>query len=131
MDINQALDAVRDNAMAHQANNTKLRTILAEVAELAYALDGEHEHTPEIELVQIAGICVNWLVRLTRVAGDAADGAAETMTLGRITRPERVEHGFFEWAIESNFMPGLDFAGHRHSRPGSNWGRRGCNPGGV
>ena len=62
--IDDVLLLVRKNAMAHQNNNTKLRTILAEVAELAYALDGEHEHPPELELTQIAGICVNWLIRL-------------------------------------------------------------------
>lgn len=62
--IDDVLVLVRENVIAHQKNNTKLRTILAEVAELAYALDGEHEHPPELELIQIAGICVNWITRL-------------------------------------------------------------------
>lgn len=64
MDIDAALALVRENAITHQDKNTKLRTILGEVAELAYALDNQHEHTPKYELVQIAGICVNWITRL-------------------------------------------------------------------
>ena len=35
--------------------------LLEEVAELGMALQGEHEHKPELELTQIAGICTNWL----------------------------------------------------------------------
>jgi len=35
--------------------------LLEEVAELAAALEGKHEHSPEIELVQIGGIAANWL----------------------------------------------------------------------
>ena len=38
-----------------------LARLLEEVAELGMALQNEHEHTPEIELTQIASICVNWL----------------------------------------------------------------------
>ncbi len=64
MTIDEVLALIRENAITHQSNNTKLRTILGEVAELAYALDGEHEHPPIYELTQIAGICVNWIVRL-------------------------------------------------------------------
>ena len=44
--------------------NASLRTLLEEVAELAAALDGKHEHPPELELVQIAGICLTWLKRM-------------------------------------------------------------------
>ena len=32
-----------------------------EVEELTQSLAGKHEHTPEIELRQIASICLNWL----------------------------------------------------------------------
>lgn len=46
--------------------NASLRTLLVEVAELAAALDGKHEHPPELELVQIAGICLTWLRRMRR-----------------------------------------------------------------
>jgi|GEM_PF-3594764 len=77
MNIEQALSLVRKNAVSNQHRNTKLRTIIAEVGELAYALDGKHEHPPELELVQIAGICVNWLVRLTTIVADTGDDMEE------------------------------------------------------
>jgi len=34
---------------------------MQEVGELASAISDNHEHTPAFELVQVAGICVNWL----------------------------------------------------------------------
>lgn len=35
--------------------------MVEEVGELAGALKGTHEHTPDWELSQIAAICLNWL----------------------------------------------------------------------
>jgi hypothetical protein len=38
-----------------------LAGLMEEVGELAGALVGQHEHSPESELIQIASICENWL----------------------------------------------------------------------
>lgn len=38
-----------------------LAGIMEEVLELALSLEGKHEHTPELELKQIAAIAINWL----------------------------------------------------------------------
>ena len=38
-----------------------LQGLVEEVGELASALAGRHEHTPELELRQIAAIAINWL----------------------------------------------------------------------
>jgi len=38
-----------------------LQGLVEEVGELASALAGRHEHTPEFELRQIAAIALNWL----------------------------------------------------------------------
>ena len=62
--MRKALRDIGENATSHQEKHPTLRTLLAEVAELAYALDGEHKHPPEYELVQIGGIVVNWLERI-------------------------------------------------------------------
>lgn len=35
--------------------------LVEEVAELAAALEGQHAHSPDWELTQIASICLNWL----------------------------------------------------------------------
>ena len=46
-----------------------------ELGELSGALLGRHEHSPEIELRQIAGICINWLeYRASRQSVGADDG---------------------------------------------------------
>ena len=37
------------------------RRLVEEICELSDALDGTHEHTPDVELMQIAAICLNWL----------------------------------------------------------------------
>jgi len=63
--LNQIVNHIVINAGDNEDKNTTLPTLLAEVAELAYALEGRHEHPPEHELIQIAGICINWLRRLT------------------------------------------------------------------
>ena len=38
-----------------------LSRLMEEVGELASALNGRHEHTPELELMQVATLCLNWL----------------------------------------------------------------------
>lgn len=38
-----------------------LGALVEELGELGSALNGEHEHSPDVELEQIAGICLNWL----------------------------------------------------------------------
>jgi len=40
-----------------------VRLLLGEVWELLLALVGRHEHSPQIELMQIAGICANWIAK--------------------------------------------------------------------
>lgn len=62
--MDDATRNVIENANAHRNKHPTLRTLLAEIAELAYALDGEHQHTPEEELIQIGGIAINWLRRM-------------------------------------------------------------------
>lgn len=49
---------MRDNSAS---NERKYLTLCAEVGELADAIKGKHEHSPQVELIQIAGICINWL----------------------------------------------------------------------
>ena len=38
-----------------------LAGLIAEVGELANSLHGNHRHPPDLELKQIAAICLNWL----------------------------------------------------------------------
>lgn len=38
-----------------------LASLMEEVLELALALEGKHEHTPELELKQIGSIAIGWL----------------------------------------------------------------------
>jgi len=40
------------------------RMLMEEVAELTLALEGKHEHTPDLELTEIAGICINWIEKI-------------------------------------------------------------------
>ena len=42
-------------------DNYWYRMLAEEFAELTLALEGKHEHCPDLELMQIAGICINWL----------------------------------------------------------------------
>lgn len=39
----------------------RLVVLLRELGELSNSVYGKHEHSPELELIQIAGIAVNWL----------------------------------------------------------------------
>ena len=65
-EVDEVLEQVRRNAMLHIDKCPCLAMLLAEVSELAYAIVGRHEHPMELELTQIAGICVNWLRLLAR-----------------------------------------------------------------
>ena len=67
MDI--VLKDIARNARENEHKYPTLRTLLSEISELAYALDGEHEHPPELELVEIGGIVVNWLRRIYQAKG--------------------------------------------------------------
>ena len=57
----EAVAAIILNANRHRGETPTMRMLLAEIAELAYALEGEHEHSPDIELAQIGGIAINWI----------------------------------------------------------------------
>jgi NTP pyrophosphatase (non-canonical NTP hydrolase) len=37
--------------------------LVQEVGELSASLADDHEHTPDYEMTQIAGICINWLAK--------------------------------------------------------------------
>jgi hypothetical protein len=41
--------------------STWIKGLLEEVRELQDALEGKHKHPPDLELMQIAAICMNWL----------------------------------------------------------------------
>jgi len=56
-----ALESAIDNADCHTDVGPTLVMLREEVDELAEALSGTHEHQPEYELAQIAGIAINWL----------------------------------------------------------------------
>jgi uncharacterized protein YejL (UPF0352 family) len=58
MDLLVAVALVEDNAYRFR---DKMPTLMAEVAELARALEGKHEHSPALELVEIGGIVLNML----------------------------------------------------------------------
>ena len=45
-----------------------LGALVEEVGELGAALNGEHHHTPELELRQISSIAINWLRKRARAA---------------------------------------------------------------
>lgn len=70
----QILSTVAANADKHSQAKTWqdkpdwfwLVSLLEEVGELALALIGLHRHTPEVELTQIAGICINWIEKRSK-----------------------------------------------------------------
>jgi len=45
------------------SDDHKLVVLLRELGELSNSLYEKHEHPPELELIQISGICINWLRR--------------------------------------------------------------------
>lgn len=62
------IEAVIENAdhfeykwKEHKTDARKFLSLMEEVGELASSLKGDHEHPMEVELIQIAGICINWL----------------------------------------------------------------------
>lgn len=57
-------DVVMKNAWEHRLCRPSLRMLVEEVGELAAALAGDHEHPPEWELRQIAGIALHWLINI-------------------------------------------------------------------
>jgi len=67
--LDKATRDILKNAAENEHRYPTLRTLLAEVSELAYALEGEHEHPPEFELTEIGGIVLNWLRRIYRAKG--------------------------------------------------------------
>ena len=44
--------------------------LLQEMGELSSSLIGDHPDPPELELCQIASICLNWLDKRTKELGD-------------------------------------------------------------
>jgi hypothetical protein len=63
MELQQAITFIRRNAEQHEGKQPTLGTLLEEIAELARALEGKHEHPPELELIQIGGIVANMLTQ--------------------------------------------------------------------
>lgn len=53
-------------------NAIRMDALLEEVEELRDALAGNHEHPPQLELLQIGGIVFNWLRLFPREAIDSA-----------------------------------------------------------
>jgi len=51
----------KDNALENEPESFWLMKLIEEVQELSDSLDGAHHHEPELELCQIAAICLNWL----------------------------------------------------------------------
>lgn len=49
------------NHWREKSNSYWFARLIEEVAELGMSLEGEHEHVPELELTQIASICINWM----------------------------------------------------------------------
>jgi len=44
-----------------RSDNLWLLTLLEEISELILSLRGKHDNPPDLELVEIASICINWL----------------------------------------------------------------------
>lgn len=65
MELHEALLLIHTNAQQHRGSNPTLGTLLEEVAELARAIEGKHDHHPSLELIQIGGIVANMLTRYT------------------------------------------------------------------
>jgi hypothetical protein len=75
-----------------------------EIGELSNALAGKHEHPPEYELAQIAGIAINWLrmlgvipkprrditVRLAEARREGAEAAADVLRNAMMAYPESI-----------------------------------------
>ena len=59
------LENVKDNSHKHRTRDDDfwLMMLLEEVSELVLSLRGEHGDPPDLELTEIAGICINWLAK--------------------------------------------------------------------
>src|SRR4030042_2236405 len=57
--LDQAAKDVINNANQHEQKHPALSTLFEEFAEAILAARGKHEHPLRLELVQIAGICIN------------------------------------------------------------------------
>ena len=64
MDLEKALEEIGKNARLHQHKRPSLDMLMEEVQELSEALEGQHEHPPAFELIQIGGIVANWLAQI-------------------------------------------------------------------
>lgn len=52
---------IAENAADNAHKRPKVTTLLEEVAEMILSFRGKHDDSPELELTQIAGICINLL----------------------------------------------------------------------
>lgn len=60
----QAVNRVVLEAQNNRHKRPKVTTILEEVAEMILSFRGKHDDPPELELVQIASVCINVLWQL-------------------------------------------------------------------
>lgn len=63
MDVPAVAD-VLDDMRRNAAKQPNMSTLLEEVAEAILASRGKHEHPLRLELVQIAGICLNIIAQM-------------------------------------------------------------------
>lgn len=59
--ISKNADCFKERWKNKGNDERRFLTLVAEIGELADSIKGKHEHPVEVELIQIAGICVNWL----------------------------------------------------------------------
>lgn len=64
MNLDRAIEEIRNNALMHNHKRPNLEMLMEEVQELSDALMGIHEHDASFELVQIGGIVTNWLAQI-------------------------------------------------------------------
>jgi len=62
--FDEAANRVVDEAIKNRYKRPKVTTILEEVAEMILAFRGKHDDSPELELIQIASVCINVLWQL-------------------------------------------------------------------
>jgi hypothetical protein len=67
-----ALQDVIHNVNENWSKRPTLNTLLEEVAEAILAARGKHEHPLRVELVQIAGICINMIRQIDAGTNDYA-----------------------------------------------------------
>lgn len=59
--VAKAVHDVAKNANEHEHKNPNMRTLWEEVSEATLSWRGKHDHPLRLELVQIAGICINMI----------------------------------------------------------------------